>query len=101
MKKFKMVSVMAIIIFSWPAFSQTEIKDSTKVPEKILYICSMHPEIISEQPGQCPKCGMDLVKKNNDGTQKHSMKMHGMMGMKKMGIVMAALMLLVMIVLMR
>ena len=52
MKKFKMVSVMAIIIFSWPAFSQTEIKDSTKVPEKILYICSMHPEIISEQPGQ-------------------------------------------------
>ncbi|HEY3252059.1 MAG TPA: heavy metal-binding domain-containing protein [Ignavibacteria bacterium] len=21
----------------------------------------MHPEVISDKPGQCPKCGMDLV----------------------------------------
>jgi hypothetical protein len=25
------------------------------------YTCPMHPEIISDQPGKCPKCGMDLV----------------------------------------
>ncbi len=24
------------------------------------YICPMHPEIISDKPGACPKCGMDL-----------------------------------------
>lgn len=24
------------------------------------YICPMHPEIISEKPGKCPKCGMNL-----------------------------------------
>lgn len=28
-----------------------------------LYTCPMHPEIIREQPGKCPICGMDLVKK--------------------------------------
>lgn len=25
------------------------------------YTCSMHPQIRSEEPGQCPICGMDLV----------------------------------------
>lgn len=27
------------------------------------YTCPMHPEVISHQPGRCPKCGMDLVEK--------------------------------------
>ena len=28
------------------------------------YTCPMHPEVISDKPGTCPKCGMALVKKN-------------------------------------
>ena len=27
------------------------------------YTCTMHPEVIANEPGKCPKCGMDLVKK--------------------------------------
>ncbi len=27
----------------------------------IEYACPMHPEVVSEQPGRCPKCGMKLV----------------------------------------
>ncbi|MFO1433050.1 MAG: heavy metal-binding domain-containing protein [Candidatus Competibacteraceae bacterium] len=27
------------------------------------YICPMHPEVIRDQPGKCPICGMDLVLK--------------------------------------
>jgi Cu(I)/Ag(I) efflux system membrane fusion protein len=26
-----------------------------------LYRCPMHPEIVSDEPGECPICGMDLV----------------------------------------
>jgi len=26
------------------------------------YACPMHPEVTSDRPGRCPKCGMDLVK---------------------------------------
>ena len=25
------------------------------------YTCPMHPQIIRDEPGQCPICGMDLV----------------------------------------
>ena len=25
------------------------------------YTCSMHPEVVRDAPGSCPKCGMTLV----------------------------------------
>jgi hypothetical protein len=37
---------------------------SSTTPSAGLYVCPMHPEVTSEKPGTCPKCGMDLVKKN-------------------------------------
>lgn len=37
----------------------------TKVHADV-YTCSMHPEIIRDTPGQCPVCGMDLIKKASD-----------------------------------
>jgi len=30
--------------------------------EEDIYVCPMHPEITSDSPGDCPICGMDLVK---------------------------------------
>ena len=29
-----------------------------------LYTCSMHPEVKSDKPGKCPKCGMELTQKD-------------------------------------
>ena len=26
-----------------------------------IYSCPMHPEVTSDSPGECPKCGMDLI----------------------------------------
>jgi Cu(I)/Ag(I) efflux system membrane fusion protein/cobalt-zinc-cadmium efflux system membrane fusion protein len=34
--------------------------------EKKLWTCGMHPWIITEEPGQCPICGMDLVPKRDE-----------------------------------
>ncbi|MCF6326658.1 MAG: hypothetical protein L3J21_05125 [Devosiaceae bacterium] len=35
--------------------------DAPALQSRIEYTCPMHPEVVSNQPGSCPKCGMDLV----------------------------------------
>jgi membrane fusion protein, copper/silver efflux system len=34
---------------------------SVRAAARQLYTCPMHPDVISNKPGKCPKCGMDLV----------------------------------------
>lgn len=29
-----------------------------------VYTCPMHPEVLSDKPGKCPKCGMTLIKRS-------------------------------------
>ena len=36
-----------------------------------IYTCVMHPEVVSDKPGKCPKCGMKLVRKNGTTPSNH------------------------------
>ena len=27
----------------------------------VVYVCPMHPEVTSQEPGRCPECGMKLL----------------------------------------
>ena len=49
------------------AFAQSSNPSSgnSNIPSKtpVTYTCSMHPEIKSDKPGQCPVCNMELVVK--------------------------------------
>ena len=40
-----------------------EVMDEKKM-ESAQYVCPMHPDVTSDKPGNCIKCGMGLVKKN-------------------------------------
>ncbi len=34
------------------------------------YICPMHPEVVADEPGKCPKCGMNLVPQSETKEEK-------------------------------
>ncbi|MGA3283663.1 MAG: efflux RND transporter periplasmic adaptor subunit [Verrucomicrobiota bacterium] len=44
-----------------PTPPNTTAPASVKPAARQLYTCPMHPDVISDKPGQCPKCGMTLV----------------------------------------
>ena len=54
--------------------SHTTVEDDVKADravqhesDRTLYICPMHPNVISEEQGDCPICGMDLVQAKTSG----------------------------------
>jgi len=55
-------------------------KESKKPSEKVIYTCVMHPKIQKNKPGNCPICGMKLVKKtvNNSNPESASSKQDNM-----------------------
>jgi len=57
--------------------------ETQSTASEVYYTCTMHPEVHSDKPGNCPKCGMELIQKatdKSDSTQMHkhneSMKMN-------------------------
>jgi len=69
MKKIMLMAVTILLSAAtvFAAHSTNSVADTTKTkkvkPAKVQYTCTMHPEVISDKPGKCPKCGMTLVKK--------------------------------------
>ncbi|RJR15032.1 heavy metal translocating P-type ATPase [Candidatus Microgenomates bacterium] len=59
-------------------------KKAEKIDAQTQYQCPMHPEVTSDSPGTCPKCGgMELVpvgQKMESGHQKHAHHDHGSHG---------------------
>ena len=80
-----MLTLTAFIVAAVPAIGQNKsVTDSSK-QDTVIYTCTMHPEIQSNQPGACPKCGMALVQKKSSSSD-HKMdmmmcSMHGMVAM--------------------
>jgi len=50
--------------------TDTEITETSD--ENQLWTCGMHPEVILDEPGQCPKCGMNLVPVKQSGDKASS-----------------------------
>ena len=65
-KLFVTASIAALFVFavscssgSSNAHKHSEM-ENTKT--EVYYTCTMHPEVHLDKPGDCPKCGMTLVK---------------------------------------
>ncbi|HAF77741.1 MAG TPA: efflux RND transporter periplasmic adaptor subunit [Maribacter sp.] len=64
-KYMKYVGYLAVLFFGllmgFLLFDESDHVDGNS--EKVSYTCSMHPDVIVNEEGKCPVCGMDLVKK--------------------------------------
>ncbi len=56
--------LLAGYLFFGDTFGKSENQDNThnhQVEEGQLWTCSMHPQVMQPEPGDCPICGMDLI----------------------------------------
>lgn len=60
----KLLKKSSAIVDKCKGFSEKFAKES---PAKSEYVCPMHPDVKSDKPGKCSKCGMNLVKKAEAG----------------------------------
>ena len=56
---------------------QMPVKTDVRSAQPATYTCPMHPEIHAVSPGDCPKCGMRLVKENSETVMDSSHLDHG------------------------
>jgi Cu(I)/Ag(I) efflux system membrane fusion protein len=61
-----LLCVISIALLLSSCNSKKTNQDAKKSSYK--YTCPMHPEIVRDHPGQCPICGMDLVKQMSQDT---------------------------------
>ena len=52
---------LAAIVLGAAGCNKSEQNQSTQTAK---YTCSMHPDVVQEKAGKCPKCGMDLTEKH-------------------------------------
>lgn len=71
MKKFKVIILACTLMLFAAACNtnqnrsatpaETETTEESRFADNTQYTCPMHPEVLSDQMGDCPKCGMKLV----------------------------------------
>jgi Cu(I)/Ag(I) efflux system membrane fusion protein len=63
-------SLIAAAVFA-SVFTSCKGKEEAKEEVKVQYECPMHPEQVSDKPGTCPVCKMDLVEKKAEKKEEH------------------------------
>ena len=63
MKKLIIFSLAITGVISTFAQSTKDVQPKNKIDTatKTVYACGMHPDVTSDKPGRCAKCGMELV----------------------------------------
>jgi len=58
-----LLGAMAVLaVFAWTGFARSEAgkAEQPAAARKVKYRCPMHPQIVSDEPGECPICHMTL-----------------------------------------
>jgi hypothetical protein len=79
MKKTLLLAVACLtIIVAFPQDKKSKTPAGKTTPAAKTYTCPMHPDVVSDKPGKCPKCGMQLQLKSTGKGHKHADSTHKM-----------------------
>lgn len=71
---FFIAAFLLSMAFVFTACSGNDNKANTEqLAKDEMYTCKMHNEVMSDHPGECPKCGMKLVKQKMTAEQQKMM----------------------------
>ena len=56
-----LILFLIVTTTGFATFAQEKAGKKDTAPHVKLYACSMHPDVTSDKPGKCPKCGMELT----------------------------------------
>ena len=68
--------VSAPMLFAQAGGKGSKGKAATDTTVLVSYTCPMHPDEVSDHPGKCSKCGMDLTASKKEQMKKEVMKMY-------------------------
>ncbi len=78
-----MKTTIILLIAAFTTFATIAQKSKANVPASktgaaVLanYTCPMHPHVVSDTMGKCPKCGMDLTLSKKEQMKKEVMKLY-------------------------
>ena len=65
-KTFWLYGILLVVatLFFQACSSKVKKQTNANAASADLYTCSMHPQVLEHHPGNCPICGMKLIKKN-------------------------------------
>lgn len=66
----------ALLLLACSGDKKEQAHDHAAEAPAVKYTCPMHPSVIQDGPGQCPICGMDLVKKNQAGGESNDLMLN-------------------------
>ena len=55
-----LLTIAALVLLAFPGCKHEETNADTARKQ---YTCEMHPEVVQDKPGECPKCHMKLTEK--------------------------------------
>jgi uncharacterized protein with PIN domain len=75
----KIILMLTFILSANLLFAQKDKAKEKSTPAAIVqtsYTCGMHPDVVSNEPGKCPKCGMELIQSKKEQMKMEVMKLY-------------------------
>ena len=73
------MSIILMVFITACKQKETESHSHEIAEGKEIHTCPMHPQIIRDKPGNCPICGMKLVKKEENGQKVNSIELEDLL----------------------